>query len=233
MSVVADQMLDDTALPSMPKPPLGKPFQWFCQFLYWCYLRLKVEGRENLPDGPFIICSNHESHADSGALMIATGRPFSQLAMLAAKDYFFDQRGFVHWMMQLIPLSRRPGAKLARSIKITQDFFSRTNGVLIMYPEGTRSQTGEIGPFKPGAGLFAAKLGVPIVPAWISGSRRLLPKGSFWLRPGRVKVRFGAPVYPSGDTSNCDDADQTGFSRSLIADVEKRVHALKNGELVA
>jgi len=209
-------------------PVLAGSFQLVCQAFFRLYCRLEVEGRQRLPAGPFIICSNHESHMDSVALMSASGRPFSQFGLLAAKDYFFDhgmKRRCVSSLLHIIPIDRRPTANLLHSISIAQGFLADTGGVLILYPEGTRSQTGEIAPFKHGAGLFATKLGVPVVPAWIQGGGSALPKGSVVPRPGRITVRFGNPIATvSGVLSALGRRQQP---RQLIAAVEQRVRALK------
>ena len=70
----------------------------------------------------------------------------------------------------------------------------QTGGSLILYPEGTRSQDGEMGAFKSGAVLFATELDVPVVPAYIEGTHLILPKGHYLPRAGPVTVRFGEPI---------------------------------------
>ncbi|MGC1374200.1 MAG: lysophospholipid acyltransferase family protein, partial [Candidatus Sulfotelmatobacter sp.] len=86
----------------------------------------------------------------------------------------------------------QPRAKsLAACMDSGHQFLQQTRGALILYPEGTRSPDGEMRPFKPGAGLFALELGVPIVPAYIEGTHRILPKGKSMPRFGPVTVRFG------------------------------------------
>jgi len=97
--------------------------------------------------------------------------------------------------MNVIPIDRQAQPKsLRRSLAMCEEFLQRTHGNLILYPEGTRSRDGEIQPFKKGAGLFAADLGVPVVPAHIAGTHNILAKGKFVPRPGAVFVRFGEPV---------------------------------------
>jgi 1-acyl-sn-glycerol-3-phosphate acyltransferase len=71
-----------------------------------------------------------------------------------------------------------------------EKFLQRPQGNLILYPEGTRSASGEIQTFKKGAGLFAVELGVPVVPAHIGGARAILPKGRFLPRPGAGSHRI-------------------------------------------
>jgi 1-acyl-sn-glycerol-3-phosphate acyltransferase len=219
--------MNDGAMTWDQPPAFAKAFQRVCQVFFRRYCRLEVEGQHRLPTGPFIICSNHESHMDSVALMTASGLPFAQFGLLAARDYFFDhalKRRGVSSLLHIIPVSRAPAADLLQSITIAQNFLRRTGGILILYPEGTRSQSGAMAPFKRGAGLFAAKLGVPVVPAWIQGGARAMPKGSPWPRPGPIKVRFGDPIQTgSGDMA---DLTRRELPRRLIAAVEQQVRAL-------
>jgi 1-acyl-sn-glycerol-3-phosphate acyltransferase len=170
-------------------------FELFCRTFFTFYSALSVEGRHRLPKGPFLLCSNHCSHADSAALMTASGRRFSDFALIGASDYFFHSRS-VRWSvspwMNVIPIDRRPGPKaMAKCLADCRGFLEHTGGCLILYPEGTRSPDGEIGTFKTGAGLFAMELGVPVIPAYIEGTHRILPKGSSLPRSGPVTVRFG------------------------------------------
>jgi 1-acyl-sn-glycerol-3-phosphate acyltransferase len=159
------------------------------------YCSLAVEGRHHLPHGPFLLCSNHSSHADSAALMTASGHSFRSFALLGASDYFFHSRR-IRWSvspwMNVIPIERTPRPKaLADCLDACRRFLEQTAGALILYPEGTRSPDGEMRPFKPGVGFFVSELGVPVVPAYIEGTHNILPKGHFLPRPGSVTVRFG------------------------------------------
>lgn len=177
-------------------PALGSAmFEGFCRSFFTCYCPLTVEGYACLPEGPFLLCSNHCSHMDSAALMTASRRSFRDFALLGASDYFFRSRNIrllVSPFMNIIAIDRQPGPKsLAACLATCRQFLRETGGTLIMYPEGTRSPDGEIQPFKAGAGLFAVELGVPLIPAFIEGTHDALPKGQTMPRPGRVTVRFG------------------------------------------
>jgi len=170
-------------------------FEGFCRVFFSCYCPLTVEGREYLPAGSFLLCSNHCSHADSAALMTATGRSFRSFALLGASDYFFRSRG-VRWsvspLMNVIPIDRRPRPKsLAVCLVTCRRFVETTGGSLILYPEGTRSLDGEMRAFRSGVGFFAVELGLPVVPAYIEGTHRALPKGRSMPRVSPVTVRFG------------------------------------------
>lgn len=173
-------------------------FEGFCRMFFACYCPLTVEGRHNLPAGPFLLCSNHTSHADSAALMTASGRDFRKFAMLGASDYFLDGRR-VRWsvstFMNVIPIERRPGPKsLVACVSACRQFLEETRGSLILYPEGTRSPDGKMRPFKAGVSFFASELGVPVVPAYVEGTHQILPKGCSVPRSHSVTVRFGEPL---------------------------------------
>ena len=203
-------------------------FQTFCRMFFVSYCRLTVEGHEHLPASPFILCSNHTSHIDSAVLMTASGLPFSTFAMLGASDYFFDSRSVkfvVSRFMNVIPIDRHARHNsLRRSLAMCDEFLWRTRGNLILYPEGTRSATGEMQTFKKGAGLFAVELGVPVVPAYIEGARRILAKGKFLPRPGSVTVRFGEPIRFAYNAS--DPQVGRGRRRTAVELLEQRIRAL-------
>jgi 1-acyl-sn-glycerol-3-phosphate acyltransferase len=173
-------------------------FERFCRAFFKWYCPLRIEDAHHLPDGPFLLCSNHSSHADSAALMTASGRRFRSFALIGASDYFFHSRR-VRWavspLMNVIPIDRDPGAKsLSDCLETCRQFMQQTGGSLILYPEGTRSQDGKMQAFKSGAALFAMELDVPVVPAYIEGTHHILPKGQYFPRTGSVTVRFGEPI---------------------------------------
>jgi 1-acyl-sn-glycerol-3-phosphate acyltransferase len=203
-------------------------FQGFCRGFFLCYCRLTVEGREHLPASPFIICSNHTSHIDSAVLMTASGLPFSMFALLGASDYFFDSwrvRFVVSRFMNVIPIDRQAQPRsLRRSVAMCDEFLQRTRGNLILYPEGTRSSTGEMQAFKKGAGLFAVELGVPVVPAYIEGAHKILAKGKNMPRLGTVTVRFGEPVRFASDSS--DPLLARRIRKTAVELLEQRIRGL-------
>lgn len=177
-------------------PAIGvRSFERFCKTFFTFYSPLTIEGCDNLPQEPFLLCSNHSSHADSAALMTASGRSFDSFALLGASDYFFYSRS-IRWMvspwMNVIPIDRKPGPKaLAACLATCRQFIQETGGNLILYPEGSRSPDGVIRSFRPGIGLFATELALPIVPAFIEGTHEILPKGRSLPRRGPVRVKFG------------------------------------------
>jgi 1-acyl-sn-glycerol-3-phosphate acyltransferase len=210
-------------------PAIGSAmFQAFCRCFFRFYCRLTVEGRDHLPVSPFILCSNHTSHIDSAVLMTASGLPFSIFAMLGARDYFFDSwrvRLIVSRFMNVVPIDRQAQHNsLRRSLAMCEEFLLRPQGNLILYPEGTRSASGEIQTFKKGAGLFAVELGVPVVPAYIGGARKILPKGKSLPRPGAVTVRFGEPIRFASNLF--DHLPARGLRKDAIELLEQRIREL-------
>jgi 1-acyl-sn-glycerol-3-phosphate acyltransferase len=201
-------------------------FEGFCHTFFTLYSPLTVEGRHHLPDEPFLLCSNHSSHADSAVLMTASGRSFRSFALIGASDYFFHSRS-VRWkvapLMNVIPIDRQPGPhSLAACLKTCRRFL-QAGGSLILYPEGTRSPDGEMRGFKSGVGLFAVELGVPVVPAYIEGTHDILPKGKSFPRSARVAVRFGEALQPWRIGSGEAHRDQR---RQFVELLAQRIRAL-------
>jgi 1-acyl-sn-glycerol-3-phosphate acyltransferase len=221
-------------------PPVGSAaFERFCRMFFSHYCHLTVEGEDHLPAEPFLLCSNHSSHADSAALMTASGRSFRRFALLAASDYFFQSR-VVRWsvtpLMNVIPIDRQPGPKsLIQSLEICRRFLQQTGGILILYPEGTRSRDGQMQLFKAGVGLFAMELGVPVVPANVEGTHHILAKGRFLPRRGLVTVRFGQPLEFS--LLHGSQRSLRGCRHAVVEQLTQSIRLLSHGkqtqELVA
>jgi 1-acyl-sn-glycerol-3-phosphate acyltransferase len=211
----------------------AKPFEVFCKTVFKMYCPLSVFGRENLPEPPFLICSNHASHMDSAMLMRATDYPFNKIGLIAAKDYFFDQsnRFYIHFLLNLVPIARGTGARaLKDSITACRSFLESGGYALIIYPEGTRSLNGKIARFKEGAAMLSHDLDLPIVPACVIGSDLSLPKGAYMIRPHKLGVRFGKSFKVS-DWLAFDEKDDRkavfNAYREATAELEKRVRAMQ------
>ncbi len=145
------------------------------------------------------MCANHASHMDSAMLMASTGRRFHECGMVAAKDYFFDgpQGAYLSRLMNLVPVDREcTRATLRDYVSQCRSFFDNGKQILIVFPEGTRSMTGELQEFRRGAGILGVELGLPVVPVYVRGSFRAWPKGKSLIRPGRVSVHLGATLTP-------------------------------------
>ncbi|MED5453515.1 MAG: lysophospholipid acyltransferase family protein [Verrucomicrobiota bacterium] len=177
---------------------LGFRIFGFLLFNLWCPLRIR--GRDKLPQAPFILCSNHSSHMDSAALMYAGGLGFNQFGMVAAKDYFFEnkkRKNSLPLLMNLIPADRKSNRQtIARLMAACREFLQPGNRAIIIYPEGTRSLDGKISTFKKGPAMIATELNIPIVPAYVHGTYSSLPKSGSFPKPRRITVCFGKTIHP-------------------------------------
>jgi len=179
-------------------------------FLTWN--RLAVRGLENLPaKGPYIIAPNHLSLVDAPAVMAAiTWGPGSQTFFLGASDYFNGPiTSRLAKLFQVIPVDM--DAKLYGALQLSA-YVLRKGKILCVFPEGTRSRNGRIKEFKKGVGIVARELNVPIVPVAIRGTYEMLTPGKVILRPAKVTVSFGKPVYP-------EDRDYDGIVKKLYDEV--------------
>lgn len=210
----------------------AKSFELFCKTVYRVYCPLTVHGLEYLPDSPFLICSNHTSHMDSTALMVAAKLPFQNTGLIAAKDYFFDarNRSVLHYMMNLVPIERGVGVQAIKDSVIACRSFLESGGkALIIFPEGTRSVSGQMARFKQGAAILAHNLDIPMVPARVIDADRRMPKGAYMFKPGRITVRFGKALRVN-DWLPYDEAHDRraifAAYRDATEELETRVRAL-------
>ena len=180
-------------------------FYFYSKLVFSTYAPTSVVGRENIPDSSFIFCSNHNSHMDVALLAVATKKSFNDFGMLAARDYWFEswvKRVSVNTVMNLIPVDRASNKDKELSIKDSETlcnaFMKHEQRNLILFPEGTRGNPGELLPFKKGAARFALNLNKPILPAVIYGSHKIWPRGKvFFGLPTRIKVFILEPIYPA------------------------------------
>ena len=181
------------------------------------FVHLRVEGREHLRElaGPSVFASNHQSHFDTAVILKALpGRWRRTIAVAMAKEYFdahfFPERhtlrerlatSALYYLVTLFfnafPLPRKgPGARqtLRYMGQLVTDGFS-----ILIFPEGHRTERGEISTFQPGVGILGSKLRLPVVPLRLEGVERVLHHTWHWPRRGQVRVTFGAPLVLDGD----------------------------------
>jgi 1-acyl-sn-glycerol-3-phosphate acyltransferase/long-chain acyl-CoA synthetase len=230
---VSPFIASDDAKAPLKAPPAAverRAFEAFCRILlrHWC--PLTVTGQEYLPKVPFLLCSNHSSHLDSIALMIAAGAGFGDFALLAAQDYFFTgspMRRLIRRLLTLIEIDRRGGHRnFNDTIVACERFIAGGARGLIVFPEGTRSSSREMGAFKPGAALMALRLGLPLVPAYISGSREAMGRGILVPRPHPISVRFG-PTIALASTSAAHGHQRTQ-ARDMAALLHRRIEEMQS-----
>ncbi len=183
---------------------------WGRAFLRAGGWKLRVEGMESLPAGGSILVANHQSVLDIPMILSAFPRPVVFLAkrelgeiplfgkaMAAAGNLFIDRED----PRDAVRMLRETGARL------------RDGRLVAVFPEGTRSGDGTIGEFRPGAFYLARKSGAPVVPVYLDGGHRAIPKGSVRVRPALLLVRVLPPLSPE---------ESAGGSKERIADAARR-----------
>lgn len=196
-------------------------FNIHCFLVFNSYLKLQVKGREHLPSTPFIICSNHQSHLDAVILAYISGFGFSGSALIASKDYWYDRklrRQLSSYFFKMIPINRKESVgkfNLTQVTGLAQDFIAGGSRCIVILPEGSRSGDCTIKPFKKGIAILAQELNLPVVPVYIHNSGRFWPKGSFFIKPGRLDVKVGKPILPD----QIRKMESTDFIRDRIIEL--------------
>ena len=186
--------------------PLARVFAW-----------IHVEGLEHLQavKGPVIFAANHQSHMDTPVILAALPATWRyRVAPAMAKDFFephfHPERHTTRQVLTIrptyylaallfnaFPLPRRE-AGARDTLRYIGELVSAGLSILI-FPEGKRTERGDIERFQPGVGMMAARLDVPVIPVRLEGLDRVLHRSWRMARPGRVSVKFGAPFTLKGE----------------------------------
>jgi 1-acyl-sn-glycerol-3-phosphate acyltransferase len=201
----------------------AKPYKWALSWWARTYRRLlrpwdvdkhirafchpmTVEGQERLDsvDGPLLIIANHTSHFDTVIILsVLPKKIWGRTAIVAAADRMFRDRikGMLHSLRyNAFPITRGGGREaLAYSQWLMHHGWS-----LLIFPEGKRSRTGELQPFRGGPAILALTHNVPILPIHIEGANQILPPGEQLSRPAPVHVVIGHPFSLPPGTSIAD-----------------------------
>ena len=169
------------------------------------YHRFEIIGHENLrTNRSLVIVANHSSHLDTLCLLAALPlRKLHRAFPAAAADYFFQSvpRTLIAAVVtNALPFARR--VRVRRSLSLCSELLSDPGNILIIFPEGTRSETGETGEFKSGIGALVAGRDVTVLPCYLHGAFRAWPKGRHLPRPRKVRLVVGAPRSYSSRKAN-------------------------------
>lgn len=160
------------------------------------YHRLRIDGRDNLPTkGSFVLVCNHTSHLDTLALLCSVPlRQIHRVFPAAAADYFFaslPRTAVSAVLINALPFDRELNG--AQSLAACSELLRNEGNVLIIFPEGTRTTTGEMGRFRSGIGRLVVGTDLPVVPCHVEGGLKAWPKGKLLPRPSKVHLRIGQP----------------------------------------
>ena len=180
-------------------------------------IRYRVRGREHIPANRAVVfCSNHESNVDPPVLFQALHKRLHVL--FKAELTKIPVLGAVMLGGGFVPVEReRREASMASIDRAAASI--REGNTFLIFPEGTRSKTAELLPFKKGGFIMAIKAQAPVVPVAVSGGRSAMRKGSWLVRPVMVDVKIGEPVETTG--LSLDDRDE------LIEIVRRRIDELR------
>jgi 1-acyl-sn-glycerol-3-phosphate acyltransferase len=192
---------------------------WARQMFWVGGIRLDLVGWENLPEDirnekqPVIFMSNHESNLDPPVLISAIPVPAVYISKKELK--WVPLVGWAAGLGGTIFIDR---GKRERAVQGIHQAAAEIKGgkTVVIFPEGTRTRTGKLGPFKKGGFAMAQSAGVPIVPLATVGGFQALPPGSLRLRPGRYTILVGQPVDPSAFPDR----------ESLMVEVRRSIEAL-------
>jgi long-chain acyl-CoA synthetase len=181
------------------------------------FAHLQVDGREHLQNirGPVLFAANHQSHFDVPVILAALpGRLRARVAPAMAKEFFkahFFPAGFssrerlgnsLNYYLSAFFFNTFPLPQREAGARQTLQYIGELSGQgwsILIFPEGMRSRSGDIKPFRGGIGMIGARLDVPVIPVRLDGIDRILPTGSSFARMAKVRVAFGAPLTLRGE----------------------------------
>ena len=179
---------------------------------------LKVAGLEKVPsNGPFLLCSNHQSFIDPIIMSSVLRWPaFHNLFSVGTSDIFGSgfMRGLAHWLRVVVV---DPDANLLPAMRAGA-FGLRHGRILILYPEGERSIDGPPKTFKKGAAILSIHMQAPILPVAIEGFHDSWPRGRPFQKFAPLKIAFGDPIYPLPAAEASEEAYE-----KLTAELKARV----------
>jgi 1-acyl-sn-glycerol-3-phosphate acyltransferase len=201
---------------------------WGRAFLRVGGWKLRVEGMESLPPGGAVLVANHQSAVDIPMLLSAFPRtvrflgkrelgeiPLFGKAMAAAGNLFIDRDD----PRDAVRMLREAGARL------------NDGRLVVVFPEGTRSVDGSIGEFRPGAFYLAQKSGAPVVPVYLDGGYRAIPKGGLRVRPAELLVRVLPPLSPGEGAGGSKERIAAAVRARILQESARTAVAATEGDI--
>jgi len=180
------------------------------------FIGVRVRGLKELPrQHPFIIVANHTSHLDAVALLnLFPLKDLARIRPVAAADYFHRNAmvaWFSHCFFNILPIERQHISREHNPLPVLREALMRGES-LIIFPEGTRSVSGDLGAFHSGiAHMIQEFPQIPVIPVFMSNMGRALPKGEFILLPFICEVNIGTPVFVQGSKEDILNALRDAF----------------------
>lgn len=202
---------------------------WFCKIFLaplvkWLFIK-EIKGKENIPQRNFILASNHQSYLDI---------IFDAYLVVPRSFHFIGQIegfriplkwiiAFIYWFSGVIPLDRKNTHSRGKIIEKAVKALKRGK-ILIIYPEGRRSLTGQIQEGKSGTARIFLKTGVPILPAGIKGAFELLPpKGKLKIKR-QIQINIGQPLFFKEEFARAQNlAEDSSEHRALVEKITKKI----------
>lgn len=184
-----------------------------CRIIWHLVYRIRIAGREHIPaDGSVLVVANHQSHFDPPCV----GSCIARQSNFLARDTLFDNKilGVMLRGLGAVPIDQ--SGKAISGLKETLRRLKR-GGIVLVFPEGTRSPDGQIKKFRAGFTTLAIRSKSPIVPAAIAGAYEAYPRGKKFPGRGRLAVVFGEPI-PFETMREMEE-------KELVAEVRTRVEA--------
>ena len=190
--------------------------KFFSRGVLWLSgIKLEITGLDNLDKKKtYVFVSNHSSQYD---IVVLQKTIPNRMAMIFKKE--LAKIPFFGWQLAMGPyvmIDRENYEKALRSIEEAKVKMQKQNISIVVFAEGTRSKTGKIQPFKRGAFRLATQVAYPIIPTTIVGSNKIMPKGTYRLRRGTIKVHFAKPIQSDGVKTRREEIDLMNRVREVI-----------------
>jgi 1-acyl-sn-glycerol-3-phosphate acyltransferase len=200
-------------------------FYWltknFFKIAFIIYNRAEVRGIENCSvQGPCILASNHASHLDPPLV----GAMFPGRLTFVAIEYLFRMPfiGFCIRHLGVIPITHDKASSAVEMLKLSLKLLQEGKKV-ILFPEGTRSWDGKLKDFEGGVAMLALKTGAPILPIFVEGTHRSMPRGSRFPKPTKLRITFGSLLHPEDLP---EDLSGKAKREALLKKLEQRIREM-------